>query len=226
MFERFITYNYGSGHNFELAVCNRLRSFGFTADTTGKDDKGVDIVAQAGHVEGKPKFYIQCKFQNTPVSMAPIQEVFFGTHYRGNDGYPVVITNNAVTAEARRAANKQGIEIIGDIEWQELQDTWLNGKIVNKARKGLMGMLAAIAASDNAYAAEIANKLVKPENREHEEPVYNEKLEHSRQIIKEKYDEALICEQEAAELDRKATYLRQQSITLQKEASLANLEYG
>ena len=112
----FIFLNCYTGTDFENLVMDILNENGFTAKKTGSNDGGIDIVAES---TTKPKTYtfnIQCKFFNRPLSKAPIQEVFSGTHYYGNGGRPVVITNNRVTTEARVYAKRLGVEIIGDAE--------------------------------------------------------------------------------------------------------------
>ena len=227
MFSKFINQNFGSGHMFELEVRNLLRTCGLTAATTGNDDRGVDIVAEADFGTTKAKFYIQCKCHNKAVGLEAIQEVYTGTSLRGNDGYPVVITNNRVTHEARKCAVKLGVEIIADREWQELQDGFSNFAVQDKTHYGLMGILMDLSVSDfelvKATKADLDNNglVVAPVTKDE-----STELDHKQKIIKEKYDEALTCEQEAAELDRKASYLRQVSIALQKEATIATLEYG
>ena len=55
------------------------------------------------------------------MGMKPIQEAFTGCHYFGNDGTPVVITNNRVTVEARQYARKLGVEVIGKPELEEIR---------------------------------------------------------------------------------------------------------
>lgn len=91
-----------TGADFENTILNILVNLGFDAHLTGKEDRGIDIIASKTVDEKAYKFYIQCKFWNTTVGMKPIQEAFTGCHYFGNDGTPVVITNNRVTIEARQ----------------------------------------------------------------------------------------------------------------------------
>ena len=226
MFSKFINQNFGSGHMFELEIRNLLRAHGLTAATTGNDDRGVDIVAEADLGSTKAKFYIQCKCHNKSVGLEAIQEVYTGTSLRGNDGYPVVITNNRVTHEARKCAVKLGVEIIADREWQELQDGFNNYAVQDKTHYGLMGILMGLSVGDFKHMDETKAALVKDKPTVEPAPNEGNELDHKQKIIKEKYDEALTCEQEAAELDRKASYLRQVSIALQKEATIATLEYG
>lgn len=137
MFSKFINQNFGSGHVFELEIRNLLRAHGLSATTTGNDDRGVDIVAEADLGTRNVKFYIQCKYHNKAIGLEAIQEVYTGTSLRGNDGYPVVITNNRVTYEARKCAVKLGVEIIADREWQELQDGFEHYQVTDKTHYGL-----------------------------------------------------------------------------------------
>ena len=227
MFSKFINQNFGSGHVFELEIRNLLRAHGLSATTTGNDDRGVDIVAEADLGTRKVKFYIQCKYHNKAIGLEAIQEVYTGTSLRGNDGYPVVITNNRVTYEARKCAVKLGVEIIADREWQELQDGFEHYQVTDKTHYGLMGLISGANVSDFKHMEESVADLARAEALvPTEKPAPNEKLGYKKKIIKEKFDEALNYEQEAAELDRKASYLRQISLTLQKEATLNYLDYG
>lgn len=227
MFSKFINQNFGSGNNFELEVRNLLRAHGMSATTTGNDDKGVDIVAKTDLAGTKVKFYIQCKCHNKAVGLEAIQEVYTGTILRGNDGCPVVITNNRVTHEARKCAMKLGVEIIADREWQELQDGFNNFTVTDKTRYGLMGLLSGFCVSDFKHMEETKADLAKAKALAIDtKPVEDEVPDIKQEIIKQKFDEALSCEQEAAELDRKASYLRQISLTLQKEATIATFDYG
>ena len=222
MFSKFINQNFGSGHVFELEIRNLLRAHGLSATTTGNDDRGVDIVAEADLGTKKVKFYIQCKYHNKVIGLEAIQEVYTGTSLRGNDGYPVVITNNRVTYEARKCAVKLGVEIIADREWQELQDGFEHYQVTDKTHYGLMGLISGANVSDFKHMEESVADLAQTEAlMPTEKPVPNKELGHKKKIIKEKFDEALNYEQEAAELDRKASYLRQISLTLQKEATLS-----
>lgn len=109
----FQPLNCKSGTDYELWVLNLLILVGIKARRTGKDDNGVDIVAEVAIGETLYKFYIQCKFHNKTIGKEPIQEVFTGCSYYGNDGYSVVITNNYMTADAEKYAKALGVEIIG-----------------------------------------------------------------------------------------------------------------
>ena len=65
-----------SGAVFEDTVTNFLRSLGFNANRTGKDDGGIDIVAKKRIQETEYTFYIQCKYFNTTLGKPPIQQLY------------------------------------------------------------------------------------------------------------------------------------------------------
>lgn len=81
-----------SGYDFELWVQGILTTLKFDAQRTKGNDNGVDIIATLDERGHHLKYYIQCKFHNRPVGKTPVQEVYTGCNYFGNDGYPVVIT--------------------------------------------------------------------------------------------------------------------------------------
>lgn len=119
-----------TGVDFENRIVDVFRLLGFKATKTGSNDGGIDIIVEGTVEDTLRKFYIQCKFYNRPLGKSPIQEVYSGTHYYGNDGTPVVITNNHVTVEARLYANKLGVEIISDTEWVEFKRQ-MNGELTH-----------------------------------------------------------------------------------------------
>jgi len=225
IFENVYTRNFGNGNTFERYIANLLHHLGFTAELTGNDDRGVDIIAQSD-IGDKPKFYIQCKLRNNVIGAEPMQEVYTGWVLRGKDGYPVVITNNSITQGARAIARELGIEVIGRPEWEELNLAYRKRKIYNKCRYGLMGMMIAASLQNQTHLHLSAQNLIVPEPKPSIESSQDTHLEHQKQIIKEKFDTALSCEQEAAQFEQKASQLRQMSLTLQKEAILKNLDYG
>lgn len=97
----FLFQNCYTGTDFENLMVQFLGEHGFRAKKTGSNDGGIDIIATSITRPIKYSFNIQCKFFNKPLSKAPIQEVYAGTHYYNNGAAPVVITNDRVTAEAR-----------------------------------------------------------------------------------------------------------------------------
>lgn len=101
----FLFQNCYTGTDFENLMVQFLGEHGFRAKKTGSNDGGIDIVATSITRPIKYSFNIQCKFFNKPLSKAPIQEVYAGTHYYNNGAAPVVITNDWVTAEARIAGH-------------------------------------------------------------------------------------------------------------------------
>lgn len=117
----FLFQNCYTGTDFENLMVQFLGEHGFRAKKTGSNDGGIDIIATSITRPIKYSFNIQCKFFNKPLSKAPIQEVYAGTHYYNNGAAPVVITNNRVTAETRIFAKKLGVEIIADAEWTEIK---------------------------------------------------------------------------------------------------------
>ena len=86
-----------SGVEFEGWVVDLLTQLSFPANRVGKNDCGVDIIAEANWQGKKYRFYIQCKYQNKPVGKTPVHEIFAGTAHCKEYGRPVVITNNEAT---------------------------------------------------------------------------------------------------------------------------------
>ena len=74
-----------SGNDFELFIQKLLIRYGFDARLTHNNDNGVDIIATIMEGECKVKYYIQCKFYNRTIGKLPVQEVFSGEHYFGDD---------------------------------------------------------------------------------------------------------------------------------------------
>ena len=204
-----------TGADFENFIIEFLSDFGIDASSTGKEDKGVDIVATAT-LETTNKFYIQCKYWNNTIGLHPIQEVYTGTHYFGNDGAPVLITNNRVSLEARIYAKKLGVEVIGDAEFKEIRDSYKTGSIKNPNAQGLLAILIGAVAGDLEFV-----------KRSMEEP--KEKIDTKEELkltLISDFDKATEYTKEAARLQQEASYLTQKALTLQKEALLKNLDYG
>ena len=104
-------------------------------------DNGVDVMATTT-VDGKEyKYYIQCKYYNRTVGKTPIQEVYTGCDYFGGDGYPVVITNNKMTSEAKFYAKKLGVELITEPQWNQFK---LIAKLKSSYDESLTGLFGII----------------------------------------------------------------------------------
>lgn len=205
-----------TGVDFENQTIEMLRSVGIDASSTGKDDKGIDIVALANLDGITNKFYIQCKYWNSTIGLHPIQEVYTGTHYFGNDGAPVLITNNRVSLEARLYAKKLGVEVIGDAERKEIRETSRTQIIKNPNAQGLLGIILGACVGDLEFV-----------KRSMEEP--KEKIDTKEELkltLINDFDKATEYTKEAARLQQEASYLTQKALTLQKEALLKNLDYG
>lgn len=210
-----------TGTDFENKVVEFLSMYGFTARKTGNNDGGIDIVAESTTKPTTYTFNIQCKFFNRPLSKAPIQEVFSGTHYYGNGGRPVVITNNRVTAEARVYAKRLGVEIIGDAEWTEIKQVKDTQKIINpNIHTGLMGLLIAHIVRDRDYLKQVGNELNLTDNA-----AASSKEQLKTNLIND-LDEAEKYMKEAAYFQQKAANYSIKALSLQKKALLRNLDYG
>lgn len=204
-----------TGIDYENKVVSMLLGLGFKAQRVGKNDNGVDIFASKFINKTEYKFNIQCKYYNTPLGKAPIQQVFTGTSYYNNGGIPVVITNNSVTYEARLYAKELGVEIIADIEKEEMRQVIKTKTLINRNQGKLLSIMYAIIIHDKTLIPDIQSKEPKRSNKE--------------ELIKEitsKYDMAEEMSKEAARLSLEAANKTQESLRLQKEAMLMNLEYG
>ena len=204
-----------TGIDYENKVVSMLLGLGFKAQRVGKNDNGVDIFASKFINKTEYKFNIQCKYYNTPLGKAPIQQVFTGTSYYNNGGIPVVITNNSVTYEARLYAKELGVEIIADIEKEEMRQVIKTKTLINRNQGKLLSIMYAIIIHDKTLIPDIQSKEPKRSNKE--------------ELIKEitsKYDMAEEMSREAERLSLEAANKTQESLRLQKEAMLMNLEYG
>ena len=204
-----------TGIDYENKVVSMLIGLGFKAQRVGKNDNGVDIFSSITIDGVEYKFNIQCKYYNTPLGKAPIQQVFTGTSYYNNGGIPVVITNNSVTYEARLYAKELGVEIIADIEQEEMRQVIKTKTLINRNQGKLLSIMYAIIIHDKTLIPDIQSKESKRSNKE--------------ELIKEitsKYDMAEEMSKEAARLSLEAANKTQESLRLQKEAMLMNLEYG
>ena len=130
-----------SGNDFELFIQKLLIRYGFDARLTHNNDNGVDIIATIMEGECKVKYYIQCKFYNRTIGKLPVQEVFSGKHYFGDDGYPVVITNNYISNKANQYAKKLNVEVITGFQLKELIELEKTKEVKDCDYKGLMGTI-------------------------------------------------------------------------------------
>ena len=211
-----------SGHDFELWVQGILTRLGFDAKLTGGNDNGVDIIATITIADKSYKYYIQCKFYNRPIGKTPVQEVYTGCQYFGGDGYPVVITTNRMTSEARAFAKKMGVEVITEFQLNELQIAVKQKKKINPNLTGLFGLMIGRIFRDSSsmvHAVSIYDKSP----TDNEPPTDKEQL---KQELISAFDQAEILLQEAAEKQADVFRVQQQAMALQKSALLKNLEYG
>ena len=208
-----------TGHDFEVWTQGILTSLGFDAKLTGGNDNGVDIIATR-LVDGKEyKYYIQCKLHNKVLGKAPVQEVYTGHKYFGGDGYPVVITNNRMTANAKAYATKLGVEVISEYQLYELNILVKRNQLINETHTGLMGLLVGCITKRK----DLLHKAVASYTKSVVEIEETTDIEKLRQELISAFDEANMLVQESAELQMKAMAKQQQSLALQKEAMLRNL---
>lgn len=204
-----------TGIDFEKGCVEILEHCGFKAYQTGKEDKGVDIIASITIGENVKKYYIQCKFQNKTLSMHPVQEIFTGTHYRGADGVPVLITNNHVTYQARQYAKALGVEIISAPEWIELKAAHRNKHIINPDRQGLAGILIGMLSGNQEFATHnLQAPVIKPDDRD-----------VLKATIIDEFDKLLEYRKEADRLRQQASMIEQKAIIMQREEMLRHLGF-
>ena len=206
-----------SGIDFETWNRDLLRSLNFTAERVGKNDSGVDIIAQTKYKGKVFRFYIQCKYYNRPVGKAPIQEIFSGTAFHKDYGRPVVIINNTMTYEARKYAKELGVEVIAAPEWEEFEYIVKNGTNSNpNPRDGLFGMMIASFLNDSDYIPQdVVNEDIKKAKNTQEMKL---------QIISD-FDEAKELSKEAGRLQLRASQYHERALEIQKRAFLRNLTY-
>ena len=222
MFERmngFKPKNCMSGYDFELWVQGILTTLKFDARRTRGNDNGVDIIATLDERGYHLKYYIQCKFHNRPVGKTPVQEVYTGCNYFGNDGYPVVITNNRMSSETKAYAKQIGVELITEHQLNELSILIKTDRIVNENYTGLMGIIL----GKLTRRLDLFEKAVKVYSKK---PIKIEETTDKEQIKNElinTFEQANLLLQESAELQMRANACQQQAMSLQKEALLRNL---
>lgn len=222
MYNYLLTQNLGSGTDFEEEVAYLLRRNGFSADLTGNDDQGVDIIAQAP-TEGNPKFLIQCKYQNSTVSLTPVQEIFSGWALRGCIGHPVVFTTSHVTPKAREAAAKLNIEIIGFAELKKL-DLAESGQPFAGELIGLAGILFGLTTRNKAYANECSANLPEISLKAPKSTNICTQKELKQQIIEETYRQIELYEEELQNLQFQESQQRRKINKLKKEVQLQILD--
>lgn len=215
--------NCKSGHDFELWTQGILTALGFDAKLTGGNDNGVDIIATITVDNKDYKFYIQCKFYNRPVGKTPVQEVYTGCQYFGGDGYPVVITTNRMTSEARAYAKKLDVEVITEYQLNELQIAVQQKKRINTNLTGLFGLIVALNFRDTDSVEHAVSVYEKAPIAGIETPTAKELL---KQELISTFDQAETMLQDAAEKQAEVFRVQQQALSLQKLALLKNLEYG
>ena len=167
------------------------------------------------------KFYIQCKFHNKTIGKEPIQEVFTGCTYYGNDGYPVVITNNYMTADAEKYAKALGVEVIGQLEFDEIATIVRNQLAVNDIKKhsGLLGIIIGRYIKDEQYVDHSASGFHLIDES------INQKADVFTHDLTSIFDEAESLTRQSNEMQRKAMVMYERALNLQKEALIMHLKY-
>lgn len=217
-----------TGTDFENNTVLFLNRAGLTANKTGRNDGGIDIVATTNINSVEYKFYIQCKYFNTSLGKHPIQEVFAGAKYYeegSGKGAPVVITNNVVTREARLYAKRLGVEIIADAEWTEIASTIREGKISNQnVHHGLLGIiLAKILENTEEHQAEEYLKAVLAEPEPEELPADKEEMVLK---VQNDFDEAEEFIKESSRLYQKAAQHQQKGMNIYRDIIIRQIKYG
>lgn len=215
-----------TGNDFELKVVEFLRGMGFTADKTGHNDGGIDIVATKEVNGTEYKFYIQCKYFNTTLSKHPIQEVYAGANYyaeTSGKGTPVVITNNRITRDARLYAKRLGVEVIGDGEWQEISQVAKTGQVLNpNIHHGLLGLIISqtLKITKSESADDYLQSVLEPEAQDN----LTDKEELVLKIQSE-FEQAEEYIKESARLYHRATQNQQKAMTIQRDAIIQHIRH-
>ena len=214
MFEKmdgFKPKNCMSGYDFELWVQSILTTLKFDAKRTKGNDNGVDIIATLDERGNQLKYYIQCKFHNRPVGKTPVQEVYTGCNYFGNDGYPVVITNNRMSSETKAYAKQIGVELITEYQLNELSLLLKTGKIVNENYTGLMGIIL----GKLTRRLDLFEKAVKAYNKEPIKNVETTDKEKLKNELINTFDQVDLLLQESAELQMRSNACQQQAMSFE-----------
>ena len=210
-----------SGMDYELWVVNLLKCAGFNCKRTGKDDNGVDIIAEISINETTLYFYIQCKYYNKTLGKAPIQEVYTGCRYYGNKGYPVVITNNNLTADAESYAKSLWVEVIGQLEFDELVRVVRNKLTVNDIKKhsGMLGIIIGLHLNNQEYVDNSVRCLgIIDRNIE-------QRTVELSDTVSGIFDEADMLTRQSCEMMRNAMIKYERALSLQKEGLIKHLKY-
>ena len=210
-----------SGTDYELWVLNLLNIAGFNAKRTGKEDNGVDIMAEINICDTIYKFNIQCKFYNKPIGKAPIQEVYTGSMYYNNNGNPVVITNNRMTIDALNYAKSMGVEVISQFEFDELSMIVRNKLTINdvKSHLGLLGIII----GQHFKNADYISNSVKSYKSDTDKII--DRADELKDEISSIFDEAESLVRESSEMQMRAIHKYNQALNLQKEALIKHLNY-
>ena len=205
MYSYLLTHNLGSGTDFEEHVAYLLRKNGFSAQLTGNDDRGTDIIAQAP-TAGNPKFLIQCKYQNTTLNLTAVQEVF------------------------TESADALGVEIIAFPELKKLELAESGQPFAGDLPVGLAGILYGLLVGNRVYADKCSYSYFKsstpalPAQIDTHSDSNLVQKEIKRRNIEEVYRQISLHEQELQALQFKESQYRQQIQKLQKEAQLQLLD--
>lgn len=219
----FQPVNCMTGTDYEKWVLQLLTAVGISAKRTGKDDNGVDIIAEYEINGFKLKFYIQCKFYNKTLGKTPIQEVYTGCSYFGNDGFPVVVTNNRFTRDALEYAKAVGVEVIGQHEFNELAAIVRNKYPIEKINShiGLMGIIIGQHYNQADYIEKSINSYYQAEMTE----IENDRTEKLKDEINSIFDEAEQLVREASNLQMQSSLKLEQALKLQRSALVSHLNY-
>lgn len=214
-----------SGIEFERAVVDTLVKLKINAHRVGKNDGGVDIIAKPELGKMQWIFYIQCKYYNKPVDKKPIQEVYAARDfYKEEHAFPVVITNNSMTIEARRYAKALGVEIIARDGWEELLEVRKTHIIKDpNVHHGLFGLMLAQVARSSDYLKQVIDKS--EEKKRADGTGKNEETMVVKLRIQSLLDDAEEYALESGRLSSQASKMHQKAIALQREALIENLSY-
>lgn len=102
-----------NGKEYEVFCGEYLKKLGFHNIQYTKEtgDQGIDIIAYKNH----KKYGFQCKYYESPVGNAAVQEAFAGAAYYQCDK-ACVITNNTFTRSAIQLADETNVELFDEID--------------------------------------------------------------------------------------------------------------